>query len=636
MMNMLELAQPQPATPEQLMDCVRTAWAKADRLAPAAPAPSPAATTAPTMYGTLYDGSKATADAKGTGGVKKCVLTLACDYDDTLLRHNDVPATLDDWFEGLAKFCLNPNVLFKDPKKQQECWEQRVQLCGNHCKPRSTTPGSVVTYANSLAALYKESSNANKFIMSNKALFPKYNLLMKNAGNEHALLKSLDDTPEVEILKDDELPTLWSNVNFNNPFEAQRWNILILGYRTGLRGECLQRLQVASFRRSLSSDGTQMLTCVLGSMKNHQASLNKVDVALLKQQILPCADPRFCAIAAYDRQCNLPRPPMDSEFGGQDALFRTCTGPTSPLGPTPTGEASYRGVYTWVRTIIKRDVTFKDLARRVCMTKLANHPDISDEDIAKYIKINKKTVQVYHRLADNKKDLAARVLSDHLPKQEEPKIEVPKPEVPKPEAPKVEVKVERLSPTVDVFDVDAGNERGMEIDVDEWEATNLDHEACPPSQVSQVPVRQQLEEQKRTYRKRVFAAPATPAGSLVSQHVSSIPSPFKHKRAKRTFAKEDPPTTTTSSSSSVAAPSVSSSSTSSSSTSALATSPAAPPPTSMCYKCDNPIPKKTESRALASVSCDICKATYHLRCTGRACMPRHGWACEGCTYDMNV
>ena len=182
------------------------------------------------------------------------MLTLACEYDDTLLRHNDVPATLDDWFEGLAKFCLNPKFLFKDPKKQEECWEQCVRLCGNHCKPRSTTPGSVVTYANSLAALYRESSNSNKFIVSNKALFPKYNLLMKNTGNEHALLKSLDDKPEVEILQDNELPSLWKTVNFNNAFESQRWNILILGYRTGLRGECLQRLQVGSFRKSQCSD----------------------------------------------------------------------------------------------------------------------------------------------------------------------------------------------------------------------------------------------------------------------------------------------------------------------------------------------------------------------------------------------
>ena len=77
MVNMLELAQPQPATPEQLMDCVRTAWAKADRLAPSAPAPQPAASGAPTMYGAMYAASKATADTKGTGGVKKCVLTLA-------------------------------------------------------------------------------------------------------------------------------------------------------------------------------------------------------------------------------------------------------------------------------------------------------------------------------------------------------------------------------------------------------------------------------------------------------------------------------------------------------------------------------------------------------------------------------
>ena len=127
-----------------------------------------------------------------------------------------------------------------------------MRLCGNHCKPRCTTPASVITYVNSLAALYRESNNTNKFVTSNRSLFPKYNVLLKNTGNEHALLKSLDDTPEVKIPHDDELPLLWSKVNFNNAYETQRWNILILGYRTGLRGECLQRLQVGSFRFQVS------------------------------------------------------------------------------------------------------------------------------------------------------------------------------------------------------------------------------------------------------------------------------------------------------------------------------------------------------------------------------------------------
>ena len=123
---------------------------------------------------------------------------------------------------------------------------------------------------------------------------------MKNTGGEHALLKSVADKEPVEILQDHDLHTLWDNVHFNNDFETQRWNILVLGYRTPYRGECLQRLQVESFKKSQASDGSKVLTCVLGTMKNHQAGLNKVDMALLKQQITQCADPRFCAIEAYE------------------------------------------------------------------------------------------------------------------------------------------------------------------------------------------------------------------------------------------------------------------------------------------------------------------------------------------------
>ena len=463
-----------------------------------------------------------------------------------------------------------------------------------------------------MGAIYKESTNNNKFVVSNKALFPKYNLLMKNTGGEHALLKSVADKEPVEILQDHELHTLWDKVDFNNDFETQRWNILVLGYRTAYRGECLQRLQVESFKKSQASDGSKVLTCVLGTMKNHQAGLNKVDMALLKQQITQCADPRFCAIEAYERQCKLSRPPVDAEFGGQDYLFRTCLGPAAPLGTTPTSENTYRGVYKWVRTIIKRDVTFKDLARRVCLTKLANHPDISDDDISKYIKISKKTVATYHRLNSNKKDLAAKVLSEHAPKVEAPKVEAPKVEAPKVEAPKVEVKAEAITlspPTMDDFgdfDSAAGNQKGMAIDVDDWGTINLDHEDFPPSQLSQVlPVKEQLQRQKRTYKKRAFAAPATPAGAPISQDLTSLPSPFSHKKAKPN------------------GPAASSSS-SSSATSA------------MCYKCDQPLPAGRDSRALLPVTCDVCRATYHLKCTGRTCMPRHGWACEGCKIAMNA
>ena len=166
---------------------------------------------------------------------------------------------------------------------------------------------------------------------------------------------------------------------------------------------------------------------------------------------------------------------------------------------------------------------------------------------------------------------------------------------------------------MDDIDSDAGNQKGMEIDVDEWATINLDHEDFPPSQVSQAPqqpsLKEQLQRQKRTYKKRAFAAPATPAGAPISQDLTDVPSPFQHKRAKRSR----PP-----------APSVATSSTSTTSNS-----------TPVCYKCDQPLPGKTETRALMPISCHICRATFHLQCIGRRCAPRHGWACEGCTLDLS-
>ena len=36
--------------------------------------------------------------------------------------------------------------------------------------------------------------------------------------------------------------------------------------------------------------------------------------------------------------------------------------------------------------------------------------------------------------------------------------------------------------------------------------------------------------------------------------------------------------------------------------------------------------------ALQPVSCDACRATYHLRCAKLTQVPRHGsWICESCT-----
>ncbi len=58
-----------------------------------------------------------------------------------------------------------------------------------------------------------------------------------------------------------------------------------------------------------------------------------------------------------------------------------------------------------------RKLEFKDCARRVAFTKLANDPRISDKDAAKYMHVNKKTLSVYHETDEEAKWRAADILS---------------------------------------------------------------------------------------------------------------------------------------------------------------------------------------------------------------------------------
>ncbi len=58
-----------------------------------------------------------------------------------------------------------------------------------------------------------------------------------------------------------------------------------------------------------------------------------------------------------------------------------------------------------------RKLDFKDCARRVVFTKLANDPRISDEDAAKYMHVNKRTVSTYHQSNQDAKWRAADILS---------------------------------------------------------------------------------------------------------------------------------------------------------------------------------------------------------------------------------
>ena len=73
--------------------------------------------------------------------------------------------------------------------------------------------------------------------------------------------------------------------------------------------------------------------------------------------------------------------------------------------------ATVRGVALWVRQVLGRKVTFKDCARRVVFTKLANSKHVSLHDAAKAVGVRPRTMDRYHVGADNIQDRAAAILA---------------------------------------------------------------------------------------------------------------------------------------------------------------------------------------------------------------------------------
>ena len=201
------------------------------------------------------------------------------------------------------------------------------------------------------------------------------------------------DVEEVEVLRDEELPKLHAAVDLKNASEVQRYNIVILGYRTGLRADTLEKFLVDCFNLKVTDNG-EMLTPVFANMKNLAASLTKIDKALFKLQIVQCIDEWFCAIATFKRQLKLLEDVGEVE---RNYLFRTSHFWSKTRGTKKSSADTSRGAAIWVSKVLGRHITFKDIARRVAMTKLANDPNISSVDAAKYLGVQVRTPMVYHR-----------------------------------------------------------------------------------------------------------------------------------------------------------------------------------------------------------------------------------------------
>ena len=108
-----------------------------------------------------------------------------------------------------------------------------------------------------------------------------------------AFQRATGEKREVELITNDEVIQLCGTTNERSVYQLQRRNILVFGHQTGMRPETIARLRVGSFERGTLPDGRQFLRPVIGTMKNKQGRLEKVDEALFHVLIIQHVDQRF-------------------------------------------------------------------------------------------------------------------------------------------------------------------------------------------------------------------------------------------------------------------------------------------------------------------------------------------------------
>ena len=494
--------------------------------------------------------------------------------------------------------------------------------------------------------------------------FPNFNDYFTACSKRHKKLAAIKDAqkdPEaLEVLQDHELPILLQATDMGNAMEAQRWFAVIIGRCSGWRPDSLMAVDVENFR-IISEGGKRYLQPVLGSMKNLPASFNNVDKALFKQRIGECADTKFCPIVAFERQLSLlPE--------GKGALFRAVSLNSKKSSDKRGGYGIFRGASNWVGEVVGRpDLTYKDIARRVAITKLCNS-GIPQAEVAAYLGVRTNTLDVYFRSALGIPNQAANILSKYAPN---PKVEVDASSAPSANgggsgadgsgasgagaassasgstwglqsstsstgatgSTRLVEEVVAISHVPSGRDCVSAIAPPEYIDVDEsWDheqfgplsqyahdppaVVKVEEESCSDED-SNNGLSARLEAGRRVYKQAAYAAPASPPGAPVNQDLSRTPDPFVpgRKRAKpnpnpnpNPKPKPKPKMTKPKpppKASPVAKP-----------------KPKVKPEWACCYVCNEKIDPKSHRIVDRGITCDGCYGSFHLKCAKLRVAPR--------------
>ena len=121
-------------------------------------------------------------------------------------------------------------------------------------------------------------------------------------------------------------------------------------------------------------------------------------------------------MAAFKRQCEVRG--VENIAQSDLPLLGAATKLRAPSHPDTNAKyATLRGAAKWASDLLKRKLTFKQCSRNVVMTKLANSRDVSEYDTVAHMNVAVRTVQRYHRINPEARDVVSRVINAPLCKE---------------------------------------------------------------------------------------------------------------------------------------------------------------------------------------------------------------------------
>ena len=146
---------------------------------------------------------------------------------------------LDEWFIAQGAWIIDEELLYDTAEQIAESRALRKEQAGSLFKLKRHPVGTFRTYLNALARVYTKSTPEVIIVPSSRRQFPELQEFLRGPIRRERTWKAVKKakTDSIRVLRENELHQVRATVDFENPLQLQRWTLLLVGFRTGLRAE---------------------------------------------------------------------------------------------------------------------------------------------------------------------------------------------------------------------------------------------------------------------------------------------------------------------------------------------------------------------------------------------------------------